>query len=470
MIHRMARLTGTILTDRHFEILEYAYKYYDKNKVGPLYLNLKNHIGTTKVELNKLFPHGLVSVYSWVGIPIKTPDKSCEPTVKINVKTMRNVYLDHNATTYIRPEIARLLISYNSGKLGFANPSSSSIEGKRAYDLINHAREQIAAILSVNTDEIIFTSCGSEANNLAVKGVAFKHLKEKGHIITTKVEHSSMLKTMEWLQTIGFSVTYLDVDKDGCLSLPELEKNFRNNTILVALIGVNNEIGIINPLRKIGQICQERNIPLVVDAIQGFCKIELKPKEWGISAMTFSGHKIYAPKGVGGLYLDHSLILEPLIHGGGQEYGVRSGTENVGYIMALGEAARLAYREREAEHRRIQGLRNYFLEKLKQVEPGFIINGSMENRIVSNLSIGFPYIDSGALLLSLNTIGISVSAGSACSAGKIKTSHVLEAIQADTQKYGTIRISFGLRTTKEDIDYLLTYLPEILFQLREKPQ
>ena len=469
MIHRMARLTGTILSDRHFTILEYTYQYYEKNKVGPLYLNLKKHVGATKEELNSLFPHGLVSVYIWVGIPVKTPDKSCDPTVKVQVDNMRSVYMDYNATTFIRPEVARLLNKYISGKAGYANPSSSTIQGKRAYDLVNKARHTIARILAVNADEIIFTGTGSEANNLAVKGIAFKHLKKKGHIITSRLEHSSMLKSIQWLETIGFDVTWLDAGKEGVIQAAAVQKAFRPDTILVSIMAVNNEIGTINPLEEIGLVCRKKQVPFVVDAVQGFCKIELKPKEWGIAAMSFSGHKIYAPKGIGGLYLDHNLVLEPLVHGGGQEFGVRSGTENVGYIIALGEAAMLAARERQTESNRILDLRESFLQRLKQVEPDFVINGSLQKRIPWNLSIGFPGIDSGALLLSLNSIGICVSAGSACSAGKIKTSHVLDAIQADTNKYGTLRFSFGLKTAREDLDYLFKYLPDILQQLRTKP-
>jgi cysteine desulfurase len=232
-------------------------------------------------------------------------------------------------------------------------------------------------------------------------------------------------------------------------------------------MAANNEIGTINPLKEIGSICKLYNIPFFVDAIQGFGKMILHPKQMGISMLSISGHKIYAPKGVGALYADSSLNLIPLIHGGGQESGLRAGTENVAYIMALGKASSVIYKEFDLEHKRLTDLRNYFLECLKQVEPNFIINGSLEKRLPNNLNIGFPDIDSGALLLSLNQIGVYVSSGSACHEGSKESSHVISSIGVDTTKYGIIRFSFGIKTTKEEIDYLFTYLPEILVKLKE---
>ncbi|ABO49536.1 aminotransferase, class V [Desulforamulus reducens MI-1] len=389
---------------------------------------------------------------SWA--PIKTPD-------------FREVYLDHNATTPVRPEVASVLLNYYSGKYGFGNPSSNTVQGSYAAALVSEARQRIANCLAASPREIIFTGSGSEANNLAIKGIAFKDLDKKGHLITSKVEHPSVLRVMEYLETIGFSVTYLATDKYGQVLPNSVKQAIRKDTLLVSLMAANNEIGTINPLREIGQICRERNILFMVDGIQAFGKIPLNPKEMGISLLSFSGHKIYAPKGIGGLYVEKGISLIPQVHGGGQESGIHSGTENVGSILALGKAAELAHGEMEKERVRFLELRSFFLDGLKEIEPCFILYGSLENRIPNNLSIGFPAVDSGALLRSLNRIGISVSAGSACSSKKFKNSYVLEAIGADTEKYATIRFGFGLQTKEEDVAYLLKYLKQILNLIKE---
>jgi cysteine desulfurase len=397
--------------------------------------------------------------------------QSCKACVKIEVDDFREVYLDHNATTYIRPEINKILNDYyDNDSLGFANPSSNTVQGKYASDLISDARKKIASYLYAQNEEIIFVGCGSAANNLAIKGIAFQYLEKKGHIITSKVEHPSVLKVMEYLETLGFSVTYLDVTPDGMVTSDKVKTTIRDNTILVSIMAVNNEIGTINPISEIGHICKEYNIPFMVDAIQAFGKIPIRPKEMGISLLAFSGHKIYAPKGIGGLYIEKGVNIVPQIHGGEQEFGLHSGTENVGSIIALGLAAELAHAEMALETERLLDIQHFFIDELRKIEPDFIVNGSLKNRIPNNLSIGFHKIDSGALLRSLNAIGISVSTGSACSSGKIGTSHVLKAIGTDVENYGTMRFSFGLNTTKEDLLYLFHYLPKILKKLREHNQ
>lgn len=388
--------------------------------------------------------------------------KPCKPCAELKVNDFREVYLDHNATTAIRPEVAELLIAYYQGKWGFGNPSSNTVQGDYTSDLLLAARQKIACCLAAAPEEILFTGSGSEANNLAIKGIAYRHLEQKGHLITTKVEHPSVLAVMKYLETLGFSVTYLDVDRDGIVAPASVNEAIQKNTILVSVMAANNEIGSINPLYEIGRICRERNIPFMVDAIQAFGKIPLTPRVMNISLLSFSGHKLHAPKGIGGLYAAQGITLIPQIHGGGQEAGLRSGTENVGSVLALGKAAELAYAEMAQETERLLELRTFFLEELHKIEPAFIVNGSLKHRLPNNLSIGFPGVDGSALLRSLNRIGISVSVGSACSSKKIKTSHVLEAIGADTENYATIRFGFGLRTTREDLAYLFNYLPEIL--------
>lgn len=463
----MSRSTNTELTERHIQILDFAYNYYISNKVGPLFHVFKKSLNVSKDELQKLFPNGLLSVYTWVGIPIhSTSEVACKPLAKIEVDDFREVYFDHNATTYVRDEVKKVLIEYFEGKYGYGNPSSSTSVGKTAYEIVYNARKIIADTLGANISELYFTASGSEANNLAIKGIAFNHLKNKGHIITSKIEHSSVLNTIQWLESIGFEATYLDVDRNGFISIDELKSAIKTNTILIALMAVNNEIGIINNINEIGEVATSNNIPFFCDAIQAYGKIPILPKKSGISLMSVSGHKIYVPKGIGALYVAEGIHLSPLIHGGGQEMGLRSGTENVGYILGFGKSARLMFDEMSAESSRLKSYCKFFLMRLKEIEPNYIVNGSMDNRIYNNLNISFPGVDGGALQLSLNNIGIYTSSQSACSSGSKETSHVLKAINADTENYGTIRFSFGLKTCKDDFDYFFKYIGEILNQLK----
>ena len=466
LVNRMSKVSGTVLTDEHMKVLDYAQRYYEHHKVGPLFQNLKKNIGVTRKDINQLFPHGLNSVYTWVGIPIHSADQSCKPLATINVKDFRQVYLDYNGTTPLRKEIVECLVAYSSDPERFGNPSSSTPLGKVAYNSVQEARQDISNCLGVWDKEIIFTGSGSEANNLAIKGIAFQHLERKGHIISSKVEHVSVLQSLAFLQKIGFDVTYLEVDKQGIVSSQAVQDEMKPETILVTIMAANNEIGAINPVREIGHICQSADVPFMVDGIQAFGKLPLEPKSMGIALLTMSGHKIGAPKGVGALYVDESLSLIPLIHGGGQEFGVRAGTENVGSIAAFGKAAKLSYQEMASERERLRALQAYFLIELRKIVPNFVVNGSIENRLSNNLNVGFPGIDSGSLLLSLNQIGVYVSAGSACSAGSREASHVIKALDVDTDYYGIIRFSFGWQTCKDDLDYLFKYLPEILKQLK----
>ncbi|OQY12078.1 MAG: hypothetical protein B6I31_03725 [Desulfobacteraceae bacterium 4572_19] len=420
-IYQLARRTGTILTTRHWTVLEFTYKYYEKNQVGPLYDNIERNTGLTKTDIDALFPHGINSVYTWVDIPIHSVNDICKPVADVRVDDFREVFFDNNGTTAIRDEVAKILADYATGKYGFANPSSSTTIGKDAFKLVETARRQIADCLGVKPMEIIFTGSGSEANNYAIKGIAIKYHQTRGHIITTQIEHPSVLEAVQFLGMIGYEVTFIDVNKKGQVLVETVEEALRYDTILVSVMAVNNEI---------------------------------------------TAHKIYGPKGIGALFLDEDISLIPLIHGGGQEFSKRAGTENVGHIMAFGKAAVLAHKEMQFEMKRLTELRDYFLEKLEQLVPDYIINGTMKERIPTNLSVGFKNIDSGALLLSLNQIGVYVSSGSACSAGSREASQTIMALGIDMNLYGTIRFSFGLWSTKEDVDYLFKYLPDIIKQIR----
>lgn len=464
-----ARLNHVMLTEEHWKVLEYAHSYYEKNRVGPLFRNIEKNTSASRLELEKLFPYGLNSIYTWIGIPIQAPEQSCKPLAKVKVDNPRDVYLDHNATTYTRKEINSLLLAYFSESHSYGNPSSSTILGDISAHLLEEARKKLATCLQVNPGEIIFTSGGTESNNTAIKGIAFQYLnKEKKHIISSTIEHPSVINTLKFLETLGFQISYIQPEADGIVAAEKIQKAITTDTILISIMAVNNEIGTINPVKEIGEIAKQHQIPFMVDAVQAFGKLSINPKDNNITLMSFSGHKIYAPKGIGALYIDQKQKILPSAFGGSQEFKLRAGTENVSGIISFAKAAELAFQEREQEQRRLLDLRNYLLDNLHKIEPALLVNGSLENRIAGNLNIGFPDIDSGALLLSLNEIGVYVSAGSACSAGSTEQSHVIKALNVDTDKYGSIRFSLGLCNNKEDIDYLLQYLPSLLKELKNQ--
>jgi cysteine desulfurase len=358
-INQMSRRTGTVLSERHKAILEFAYSYYEKHRVGPLYANIERYTGATREDIEALFPHGLNSVFTWVGIPIHSADSLCKPIAHVRVENPREVYLDYNATTPVRKEVAKVIQKYYNGDFGYGNPSSSTFLGKRAFDEIMKARTRIARCLDVTPNEIIFTGNGSEANNMAIKGVAMKHIlsKSKGHIITTQIEHPSVLEAVQFLGMFNFDVTFLDVDSNGLVTANQVQNALRSDTILVAVMAANNEIGILNPIAEIGELCRLAEVPFMVDGVQAFGKIKLNPKEMGISFLSISAHKIYGPKGIGALFVDDRFNLVPLIHGGEQEFHKRAGTENVGHIIAFGKAAELAQVEMPSEMDRIKALR-----------------------------------------------------------------------------------------------------------------
>ncbi len=471
-IQRMATLHEVMLTDRHMEILSFVYSYYNTNKVGPALYILKKRLQLSKKELGSLFPQALLSVYSWLNIPIHSVDKSCTDFVDIAVSCPRQVYLDNNATTPIRQEVADLLVKYYSGELGFANPSSSTEPGKKAYDLVIQAKEAFAAIWGVDTEELFFTGSCTEANNMFLQGIAFAHLQEKGHFIVSSIEHSSILKTVTFLESLGFSATLLPVNSDGIVQISTLEETLKDcerkglKVLATSIMLVNNEIGTIQPVEKAAAICSRYNVPLHSDCTQGFGKLRFNPREMGVTALSCAAHKINGPKGIGLLYLDKDFVLPPLIHGGGQEFGLRGGTENPGHILGFALAAKLAEKERVSENKRMSGLQQYLLKGLRSIEPDINIIGSLNKRVAMNLSVGFPNVNSRSLLLGLNKIGIYVSTGSACASGEITASTVVDALGVDSKKYAVIRFSLGHQTDKEDLDYLLEYLPELLDNTR----
>ncbi len=374
---------------------------------------------------------------------------------------MNLIYLDHASTTPLDSQVLKSMQPYFS-KI-YANPSSIHAAGMEAKDAVEEARTKIAKILHCLPEEIIFTSGGTESINLALQGIAFQ--KKKGHIITSQIEHPAVLETCKSLETKGFKVTYLPVDKFGLVSPAEVKKALRSDTILISIMYANNEIGTIEPLFEIGKLVQQYKIPFHTDACQAGSQ-ELDVEKLKVDLMTLNGSKIYGPKGVGILYKRKNVLLEPLHHGGGQEYGVRSGTENVAGIVGFAKALELIQKEKINENKRIQQLRDYFIvEVLTKISDAFL-NGHPTKRLSNNAHFSFARVEGEAVVRHLSQKKIYVSAGSACSSQEIEISHVLKAIKA-VHAIGGIRFSLGKETTKEELKYVLKVLKEVVGGLRK---
>ena len=376
------------------------------------------------------------------------------------------IYFDNAATTPIRPEVYDAMRPYIESCYG--NPSSVyklARESKKAIDL---ARKQVADAINADSGEIFFTGCGSESDNWAIKGVALA-LKDKGkHIITTNIEHHAILHTCEFLEENGYEVTYLPVDEYGRVRAEDVEKAIRDDTILVSVMTANNEIGTIEPIGEIGEICRRKGVYFHTDAVQAVGHIKIDVKEMNIDLLSLSGHKIGAPKGIGALYIRKGVKIKNLIHGGQQEKGKRAGTENVIGIAALGKAIELAVSEMEDTTERLKYLRDKIINGvLKNIEYSRL-NGHPEERLPGNVNISFEFIEGESMLLMLDAKGICASSGSACTSGSLDPSHVLLAIGLPHEKaHGSLRISLGYQNTEEEVDKLLELLPPIVQRLRE---
>jgi len=377
----------------------------------------------------------------------------------------KEVYLDNAATTPVRKEVLREMIDYFN--LYYGNPSSFHNKGKEALDAIQSARKKIAEILNCKQNEIIFCSGGTESVNFAIKGVAFANKEKGNHIITTKIEHHAVLNTCEFLERDGFNVTYLDVNKNGILDIEKLKKAITYKTILISVMYANNEIGTIQPIREIAEVAKQHEIFFHSDACQAAEYLDLNVNNLGVDLMTLNGSKIYGPKGIGILFKKENIKVEPLIHGGGQEFGLRSGTENVPYIVGFAKALELAQKEREAESKRLTELRDYFIEELLKI-PGTFLNGHSNKRLPNNINISFSDVEGESIVLYLNEKGIYVSTGSACNSKNLSVSHVLKAIGIPYEiAHGSIRISLGRETTKRDINYTIRQIRKTIEKLRE---
>lgn len=378
---------------------------------------------------------------------------------------MKNVYMDYSATTYVKPEVLEEMMPYFTEKFG--NPSSFygiSRETKRAIDT---AREKVAKGLNCLPDEVYFTGGGSEADNWAIKGIASAHKNKGNHIITTKIEHHAVLHTCQYLEKNGFEVTYLDVDSEGFINLDDLKNAITDKTILVSIMFANNEIGTIQPVKEIGEICKEKKVFFHTDAVQAVGNVPIDVKEMNIDMLSLAGHKIYGPKGIGVLYIKKGIKIDNLIHGGAQEKNRRAGTENIASIVGLGKAMELATCNIEEHMEKMTSLRDRLIDGLLTI-PYTNLNGPRgEKRLPGNVNIRFRFIEGESILLSLDFKGVCASSGSACTSGSLDPSHVLLAIGLPHElAHGSLRLTLGAGSTEEDVDYVLEVTPPIIERLR----
>lgn len=385
-----------------------------------------------------------------------SPSSEAVPTPRI--------YLDNNATTPIHPRVADALRPFLNGLFG--NPSSLHFAGRDVKHSYEAAREDIAAMIGARVDDIIITSCGSEADNHAIKGIAYA--AGKGHIITSTVEHPAVLNCCRYLETRGFAVTYLPVDGHGLVDPGDVKDSIRKDTILISIMYANNETGTVMPIGDIAAIARGKGIPFHSDMVQALGKIDVDIGALGVDLASFSGHKVYAPKGVGALYAREGLRLDSLVHGGHQESGRRAGTENVIGIVAFGKACELARREMVERKGMIERLRGRLLDGILERIDHVRLNGHPLLRVPNTLNLSFEFVESESLLLALDMKGVAVSSGSACSSGSSEPSHVLLAMGIPGPLcQSALRFSLGRDNTEADVDYVLDILPGIVARLRE---
>jgi len=373
--------------------------------------------------------------------------------------------MDHSATTPVAPEVLAAMLPYFGEKFG--NASSLHRSGREAKEALEDSREKVAALLGARAEEIIFTSGGTESDNLALKGIARKNRKHGKHIITTQIEHPAILETCRALEKDGFEVTYLPVTGEGLVELSTLEASIRPDTILISVMHANNEVGTIQPLEEIGRLAAERDIYLHSDAVQSVGKIPVNVDDLGVDLLSLSAHKLYGPKGVGALYIRKGTKLESIIQGGGHERRLRSGTENISGIVGLARAAELAERDMPREAERLAGLRDRLAELVLGKVKDAWINGTMKKRLPGNLNFGFKYVEGESLLLFLDSKGICVSTGSACSSHKLEPSHVLMSLGLKAEEcHGSLRITLGMSNTLDEVEYVAESIVEAVERFR----
>ncbi len=376
-------------------------------------------------------------------------------------------YFDNSATTKVKKEVIDEMIPYFSEEYG--NPSSIYSLGRNSKKAIEKARKQLADLIGCKKNEIYFVGSGTEADNMAIKGIAYKNQYKGKHIITSKIEHLAVLESCKFLEKQGFEITYLNVDKNGFIDLNELRNSIREDTILISIMFANNEIGTIEPIEDIAETAKSKNIIFHTDAVQAVGNVKIDVKKMNIDMLSISSHKIYGPKGVGALYISENIEIEKFLNGGHQEKNIRASTENVPGIVGFGKAAEMVNSDLDNHIRKLKELKNYYVENIITTIPDTKINGAVNARLPGNSNISFKNINSSDLLLELDNSGICASGGSACNSKEPTPSHVLNAIGVESEWInGAIRVTFGDFNTKEEVDYLIKNIAESVKKLRNQ--
>jgi len=380
--------------------------------------------------------------------------------------TERFVYLDHAATTPVKDEVFEAMLPYLKDKFG--NPSSIYSIGRESKKAIEDAREKVAQAIGAQSKEVFFTGSGTEADNWAIKGIAYANRQKGNHIITSSIEHHAVLHTCQYLESDGFEVTYLPVDENGLVDPEQVRNAIKPNTTLITIMFANNEIGTIQPVAEIGKIAREKGIYFHTDAVQAAGNVHINVEDMNIDLLSMSAHKFYGPKGVGALYIRKGTKITSFLHGGAQERSRRASTENVAGIVGMGKAIELATRNLDEHAKKLMELRDRTIDEVMKKIPFVRLNGDRNKRLPGNVNFSFEFIEGESLLLMLDMKGIAASSGSACTSGSLDPSHVLLAIGLPHEiAHGSLRLTFGEDNTHEDIDYLMEVLPPIVERLRE---
>lgn len=378
---------------------------------------------------------------------------------------MPEIYLDYNATAPIHPEVLEAMQPYLTEKFG--NPSSLHSFGREAKVAVEDAREKVAKLINAHPSEIYFTSCGSESDNWAIKGILWANKNKGNHIIISKIEHQAVLETCKFLEENGYSATYLDVDKFGMVNPDDLRKAIRKDTVIISIMHANNEVGAIQPIEELVKIAKEHSVLFHTDAVQSVGKIPVDMQKLGVDLLSISGHKLYAPKGIGVLFIKRGTKISSLMQGGTQERDRRAGTENVASIMGLGKACEIAMRDLEEYREKMKKLSETFLKKILENIPEVYLNGHPTLRVPNTVNLSFNGCDGESIILGLDLQGVAVSSGSACSIGSLEPSHVLMAMGvAKHLTLGSVRFSFGRFNSMEDVEHVTEILPGIVEKIR----
>jgi len=378
----------------------------------------------------------------------------------------KKIYLDYAATTPPDPRVIKGMLPYFSEKFG--NTMSLHSFGQEAKQALEESRKTVADLIKAEPKEIIFTSSATESNNLALKGIAFANKERGRHIIISKIEHPCIMESAKWLEKQGFEITRLPVDKYGLVNPGDIKKAVKKDTILVSIIHASNEIGTIQPIEEIGKICKENNVYFHTDAAQSFGKIPLDVNKMNIDLLTASSHKMYGPKGAACLFVREGVKISPILHGGGQEAGLRSSTINVSAIVGFAEACKICQKEMKKESQRLTKLRDKLIKGILERIPGSHLNGHLQKRLSNNVNFWLEFVEGESMVIQLDLMGIAASTGSACSSVKLEPSHVLLATGLKhEQAHGSLRLTLGRWTKESDINYVLKVLPEIIKKLRK---